>query len=140
MPFTVTIPEGNRDQTLPARLLAERDGILLWAIQGCLEWQRIGLKPPARVVSATEEYLDSEDSMGRWLEDECVKSDRATITSEELFQSWKAWAEKQGEYIGSMKKFAEDLTKRGFQRWRSGQSRGVRGLTLRGKETQEEML
>lgn len=140
VPFTVTIPTEKRDQTLPERLLAERDGILRWALEGCLEWQCGGLKAPARVVSATEEYLESEDSLGRWLEDECIKSERATVATEELYQSWKTWAEKQGEYVGSMKKFAEDLLKRGFQRWRSGQRRGLRGLSLRGKETQEEML
>lgn len=140
VPFTVTIPTGRRDKTLPERLLAERDGILLWALQGCLEWQRIGLNPPARVVSATEEYLESEDSLGRWIDDECIKSERATITTEELFESWKPWAEKQGEFVGSLKKFADDLANRGFQRWRSNRKKGFRGLMLRGKETQEEML
>jgi P4 family phage/plasmid primase-like protien len=49
VPFTVTIPSKRRDRTLPERLLAERDGILAWAVQGCLEWQRIGLQPPPAV-------------------------------------------------------------------------------------------
>ena len=67
VPFTVTIPPKQRDQTLPARLLAERDGILAWAVQGCLEWQRIGLEPPAAVMAATREYFEAEDALGRWL-------------------------------------------------------------------------
>jgi len=140
VPFTVTIPEGRRDKALPEKLLRERDGILRWAVEGCLEWQRIGLAPPPMVLSATEEYLDSEDSLGRWLDEECMKSDRATVTTEELYQSWKAWAEKQGEYVGTMKKLADDLSKRGFPRWRSSRKKGFRGLTLRGAETQGEML
>jgi hypothetical protein len=36
----------------------------------CLEWQRIGVAPPA--VEATDEYLASEDSIGNWIADRCV--------------------------------------------------------------------
>jgi len=139
IPFTVTIPSEKRDHTLPERLLAEMDGILGWAIQGCVEWQRVGLKPPACVLAATEEYFESQDAIKRWIEEECIQSERATVSTEEAYGAWKTWAEKQGEFVGSMKKLAEDLGKHGFQRWRSGQKRGLRGLTLRGKE-QEEML
>ena len=32
VPFTVTIPPAKRDKRLPDRLLAERDGILAWAL------------------------------------------------------------------------------------------------------------
>lgn len=140
VPFTVTIPRERRDKTLPERLWAERDGIITWAVRGCAEWQRTGLKPPACVLAATEEYFESQDAIKRWIEEECVQSERATVATDEAFCSWKAWAEKQGEYVGSMKKFAEELFKRGLQRWSSGRKRGIRGLALRGKETQEEML
>ncbi|OGS32965.1 MAG: hypothetical protein A2218_10285 [Elusimicrobia bacterium RIFOXYA2_FULL_53_38] len=140
VPFTVTIPPAKRDQLLQERLLKERDGILRWALEGCMEWQRIGLKPPACVVSATEEYLDSEDALGRWLDETCEKNPGAVVTMDELYQSWKTWAEKWGEYTGSMKKLSEDLTKRGFQRWRSSQRKGFRGLALKGTEVQEVLL
>lgn len=140
VPFTVTIPAEKRDQLLPDRLLTERDGILRWAIDGCLEWQRIGLKPPTCVVSATEEYLESEDALGRWLEEQCEKNSSAVVTMEDLYQSWKIWAERCGEYLGSMKKLSEDLTKRGFQRWRSSQRKGFKGIALKGREVQETLL
>jgi len=42
---------------LTEKLLSERDGILAWAMEGCLEWQRVGLKPPAAVSSATDAYF-----------------------------------------------------------------------------------
>jgi len=140
IPFTVTIPPEKRDHTLPDRLLAEMDGILGWAIKGCVEWQRIGLKPPPCVLAATEEYFESQDSMKRWVEEECVASERATAPTEALFQSWKAWTEKQGEQPGSMRRFADELANKGFGRWRSEKQRGFRGIALKGKETQEEML
>ena len=39
IPFTVTIPEDERDETLPVALKEEWAGILQWAIEGCLDWQ-----------------------------------------------------------------------------------------------------
>ena len=36
------------DLTLPERLRAELSGILNWAIQGCLDWQRQSLTPPEK--------------------------------------------------------------------------------------------
>ncbi|MFW2542014.1 hypothetical protein ACN2XU_05180 [Primorskyibacter sp. 2E107] len=44
---------------LPDRLLAERDGILAWALRGCLEWQETGLRPPEAVMAATEDYFEA---------------------------------------------------------------------------------
>ena len=140
VPFTVTIPPDKRDKTLSERLLAEQDGILGWAVKGCLEWQRVGLKPPASVLAATEEYFVSQDALGRWLSEECTTNPNGTTTTEELYSSWKTWTEKWGEYTGTMQKYAEDLAKRGFQRWRSNTQRGFRAIALKGKETQEELL
>jgi len=54
-------------------LLAERDGILAWALDGCLAWQRLGrLEPPQQVMDATEEYFEAEDALGRWLDERLI--------------------------------------------------------------------
>jgi len=140
IPFEVTIPPHRRDHGLAQKLLAEKDGILRWAIDGCLEWQRVGLKPPARVVSATEEYLEAEDALGRWLEECCDRNPSATTTTNELFGSWKTWSERGGEYTGTLRKFSEDVAKRGFARWKSNSQKGFRGIALKGQEVQEPML
>ena len=47
---------------LQDKLKAEWGGILQWAVEGCLEWQRLGLAPPSAVRDATDEYLADEDS------------------------------------------------------------------------------
>src|SRR4030095_9190084 len=61
LPFTVTIPEAERDRELHEKLRTEWPGILGWAIEGCLNWQREGLNPPAIVSEATDDYLATED-------------------------------------------------------------------------------
>jgi putative DNA primase/helicase len=132
VPFTVTIPPGKRDRRLPDRLLAERDGILAWALQGCLEWQQVGLKPPRAVMAATEGYFEAEDALGRWIEERCESGSAAlSAGSTELFASWKAWAEANGEYPGSMKRFSETLSARGFEKFKTNTIRGFRGISVK---------
>jgi putative DNA primase/helicase len=64
LPFSVTIPPGERDRDLPEKLKAEWQEILRRMIKGCLEWQSIGLDPPPAVRDATAAYLEAEDTVG----------------------------------------------------------------------------
>jgi putative DNA primase/helicase len=131
IPFTVTIT--NPDKQLFDKLGVEWRGILQWAIEGCLEWQRIGLAPPATVRHATEAYLASEDAVAQWL-DECCACDLVYAErSATLFATWKVWAEAAGEFVGSQRRFAQALEDRGFERFHDSRTRQAmfRGITLR---------
>jgi putative DNA primase/helicase len=130
VPFTVTIPENERDPELAAKLREEFPGILAWAIQGCLDWQRLGLNPPARVREATADYMYAEDAIGRWLEECCIQEPGVWTGATMLFTSWQCWASDQGEYVGSMKRFTQELEARGYRRNRTRQGRGFTGLVL----------
>ncbi|MFO2168365.1 phage/plasmid primase, P4 family [Pseudomonas aeruginosa] len=133
IPFTITVPPERRDKNLQHKLLAERDGILAWAVQGCLNWQRHGrLDPPQRAVDATEEYFEAEDALGRWLDERCVRTANAKSLTAELFSDWKVWAEAAGEFTGSQKRFADLLLNRGLDKWRNGMGlRGFQGIGLK---------
>jgi putative DNA primase/helicase len=134
VPFTVTIPEQQRDHNLSDKLLQERDGILAWAVEGCLLWQQHGLNPPALVVSATAEYFDEEDAIGDFLEEEIERYSQAKAGVAEVFQRWQEWAGKRGEYVGTSRWLAQQLTNRGFDRTRlSGGAKGLAGLSLKPK-------
>ena len=131
IPFTVTIPPEKRDGKLTEKLLLERDGILAWALEGCLLWQRAGLRRPQSVLNATDEYFEAEDAMGRWLEERCVRVEGAKSLTSELFNDWKAWAEGAGEYIGTQRRFSDLLITRGVEKWRNTAGvRGYRGIGL----------
>jgi putative DNA primase/helicase len=54
IPLAVTIPVGERDETLTESLKVEWPGILAWAIQDCLIWQAHGLQPLKAVREATD--------------------------------------------------------------------------------------
>ena len=134
IPFTVTVPPDRRDGQLTERLLAERDGILAWAVDGCIAWQRDGLKPPACVVSATEEYFEAEDALGQWIEERCLLAKTHREGVSELFADWRDWAERAGEYVGSVKRFSELMATRKFEKCRlTGGARALAGISLRPK-------
>jgi putative DNA primase/helicase len=115
VPFIVTIPEKERDPELFEKLKAEWPGILQWAIDGCLEWQKQGLSPPAAVRNATEEYLTEEDAIANWINECCDVAPICRQRKSELYASWNRWAEAAGEYAGSHKALSAELEKRGFK-------------------------
>jgi putative DNA primase/helicase len=132
IPFTVTIPVEERDYELREKLKAEWSGILQWVIEGCLAWQRIGLAPPAIVRMATDTYLANEDAIAAWIADECEHDPSGWEMTSRLYSSWKGWADRSGEFAGSLKRFREQLEVRGFHAHRKSVGAGFSGITLRG--------
>ena len=129
IPFEVTIPADQRNPRLVEELRAEWPGILRWAIDGCLAWQKMGLNPPQQVIDATNAYLESEDAFEQWKGDCCIlKADSWTPVGT-LFGSWKSWAERAEEFVGSERRFSQTLTARGFQAHRRDK-RGFFGLEI----------
>ena len=135
IPFTVTIPPAERDQNLAEKLRAEWPGILAWAVGGCLEWQRIGLAPPAAVKNATADYLEAEDSIAAWIAERCIVSTFATAPAGLLFTGWQAWATAAGEHAGNQKQFGQALEARGFIPTRlHGGIRAFKGISIKAAE------
>ena len=134
IPFTVKVPDEKKDTQLPTKLLLERDGIMAWAIAGCLRWQKQGIKPPASVVKATQEYFESEDYMKQWLEERCEQSPAHREGIAELFADWRCWCEDLGQHPGSIKRFSESLQSRDYEKCRTTTGhRGLTGLSLKPK-------
>jgi putative DNA primase/helicase len=126
IPFTVTIPDARVNIHLTEELRAEAAGILAWLIEGCLAWQCGGLKPPAAVLAATDQYLESQDVLGDWLSEDCEESSTGWEPRARLYEVWSKWAEERGEYAGGSRWFSQKLEDRGFVP-RKG-AKGVRGF------------
>ena len=131
IPFEVTIPPEERDRRLGEKLAGEAEGILAWMLEGCAEWSRIGLAPPARVREASDEYFDDEDHVAGWIHDDCAVGEGRRALSSALFDSWSRWAERTGVARGTQSSLRDALKARGFERWRSGRGRGWKGIAPR---------
>jgi len=99
IPFEVCFPDGDprQDKELPKKLLAELPGILRWAVEGCLMWQREGLGIPDEVRSATDQYRDQQDVLAPFLADCCVISPEAKEQSSNLWDAYSEWCQENAE-------------------------------------------
>lgn len=134
VPFNVTVPPAERDPDLPAKLKAEWPGILAWMVRGALAWQAEGLRPPDSVRAASESYFEAENAFKAWLDDEVVRAPGLVVGAGDLFASWKSWAEKRNEVVGTQRRLGECLEAEGFERVKDVagcRGRGWRGLGLR---------
>jgi putative DNA primase/helicase len=93
IPFARTFPV---DPALAATLWAEREGILAWAVRGCLAWQQRGLELPDVVVAATHEYRHENDPLGDFLEQACELDQHSVVRAVEMYQHYESWAKSQG--------------------------------------------
>lgn len=122
------------DKRLEDKLKAEYPAILRWMIEGCLDWRENGLLRPESVKEATAAYFDEQDLFGQWIEECCEVGPRLVCKTAELFESWKGFAERNGEHPGSTKAFSANLCKREFIPGRTMNSRHFKGITLRRQE------
>ena len=130
IPFGVVIPKSERDRHFGEKLKDEWPGILQWMIDGCLDWQEMGLAPPPAVTAATEGYFAAQDSFTLWVEDRCKRDVNAWTRTTELFASWKNWAERAGVLYGTMTEFGDTLTREGFSWKHTEKGNGYRGLSV----------
>jgi putative DNA primase/helicase len=126
IPFNVNLEERLAADVRPisvvlSELRTEWPGILNWAIQGCLEWQRDGLGMPSPVADATKEYQADMDIVGRFIEECCILGDEYQASAKDLYQKYKFWCEDNGEYAISKKVFGGKLGEKGLE---SGRKHG----------------
>lgn len=129
IPFTVQIPEEKIDRRLKYKLSAELTGIFRWAVEGCLLWQKEGLKMPRAVLEEVREYRREMDVISAFVEDKCTVGKGLSVKSSQLFAAYLNWAEQNNEYRMSSTKFGMELTKR-FEKVRTRGGIYFNGLSL----------
>lgn len=135
VPFTVTIPDDQRDRRLVSKLRKELPGILRWAVDGCLQWQHRGrFTVPEEVRRATEEYREESDVIGMFLEDCCDVDPQLSDSASGIYARYEWWCGRMGQRFPlTQNKFGRILTERGFPGGRAGKEKlSVRyGLRIR---------
>lgn len=132
IPFLEEIPEGERDPEVKARLRGtERPAVLAWLVQGCLAWQRDGLREPKAVQGLTEEYRKESDPLRDFIEECCELTPGAQVGNAEIWRAYQDWAKAGGErYPLGRKRFSQALMARGLDQYRTASERRWIGIGL----------
>lgn len=117
LPFLHVVPPEEAEAGLEARLVEEEGpGILAWAITGARDYFAHGLTEPESVRVATEAYEADQDSIGRFVDEECETGSYAlphmNANASELRTAYEAWCHAEGETATSVKAFSLALQRR----------------------------
>lgn len=132
VPFTETIPEGERDPGLKEKLIEEAPGILRWLASGARDYVP-GLRAPDSVVVATNEYRESEDVLGEYLQERVVTVLGAFVSTADLFNDYLKWCADSGIPESrrlSKNQLSSKLADRGWKKKDTANVRGFADRTL----------
>lgn len=130
-PFDHQIPEDQRDAHLLTKLLAERDGILMWMLEGCRKFLDSGLTRAPEIVEASLSYRAESDVFQQWLDECCIFDPAAKTVTAELYASYEQWCKDGHLTPVSRNCFTPKLTTRGYLTAPTSGARKTSGLALR---------
>lgn len=117
VPFTVTIPDTEKNPHLLEELHAEWPGILAWAVRGCQRWLSEGLGIPAEVAQATATYRQEMDVLEIFLTEQCVRHAEAKVRSSALYAAYRTWCDQEGETLLTQTAFSRLLVEKGYEKY-----------------------
>lgn len=111
IPFNRTFRPDEQDRGLAQKLQAEMPGILNWAIEGCLDWQKEGLNPPKSVLEQVAEYKDAMDTVSQFVHDECDLAMDAKTPALSLYSDYQRFCGTLGKRPKPMTHFKKQMSK-----------------------------
>jgi putative DNA primase/helicase len=131
IPFLYTFKEEDKDPNFYEKFIEpELDGILNWAVEGCLKWQKEGIEIPQKVMMAVEEYQNEMDSIGRFLEECCMVGNEYSVKASLLYDEYVKWCSDNREHEISNVKFSKKITEKGFEKSRKTSAVYYSGIGL----------
>ena len=132
IPFQRKFEAHDQDPQLEATLMKERDGILMWMLEGTRMYLKERLKLSPRIKSEAARYRKDSDLIGEFLADKTEADPNAKLNQGTLYQWFHEWCEANGLRQHSKKTFTQRLAERGFGEGRSNGERyylGLKGAT-----------
>jgi putative DNA primase/helicase len=120
IPFDRQFRGDEQDRTLVDTLKSEAPGILAWAVDGCIKWQRDRLGMPTAVAHATARYREESDHLASFIEECCVVDRCATVAVGDLWERYVRWTNENEEIVVNKKVFKGRMEHKGFHQQRKG--------------------
>ena len=83
-------------------------------IDGCLEWQRIGLNPPAKVVEASNDYVDAQDMLKQFIEERCEIGPDLSVNVKQFSDAYNGFRAREGMFSLKNGQIVDDMVKKAF--------------------------
>lgn len=131
IPFKVTIPDDEKDYHLDEKLLGELSGIFNWALEGCKQWQAMGLAVPDSVTKATGDYRDEMDILGNFINEKCDVDQNAVVKAGILQTAYKSWCDENGHKPLSSSSLRQQLGSKGVKHHRKSSGAEYQGLAFK---------
>lgn len=115
LPFTRVVPVERQDKKLGERLAQDAPAVLAWIIAGAVTYHQGGLNEPVSVTSATAAYARDQDTVGRFVDEQChLEPGAAHIRTavSVLRESYEQWCEQVVERPVSAKRLTQELQSR----------------------------
>ncbi len=137
VPFNAKIT-GNDDIKNYSDFLVENaaPAVLSWIIEGAKKAidSNFRIAPPTCVQNAIKAYRENNNWFGHFL-DECCEVDKTySQKSGELYQAYRAFCQRSGEYIRSSSDFATAVENAGFEKKKRSNGAYIFGLRLKAEE------
>lgn len=128
--FGVQFPEDKKDSMLEDKLFAERDGILMWMVEGARLFLKDGICMSPNMRNDIAAYRSDSDLLGEFLSETTWASNTVTDKIEQklFYTSYKMWSLNSGLKYMSKKSFTQRLVERGYIETKSGGGRFYAGL------------
>lgn len=91
--FEREIDKKDVDRNLGAKLRAEAEYVLGWAIDGAVKYYKNGLKRSPHVKESTNRYFADADIIEQWIEECCIVDKLEISPIRVLFESFDGWAD-----------------------------------------------
>ena len=132
IPFNAKIGGGQTDIKNYSKFLLKNAGpaITKWIIEGAQKaiHDNFNLTLPACVQEAIRKYRADNDWLTHFLEECCVVEEGAEAKSGEIWDSYKAFCARTGDFVRSTTEFYTALENRGFGRVKRKKGRFILGL------------
>ena len=129
--FGRTFSEYEKDPYLEEKLLAEKEGILQWILEGTRMYLADGLKLSPRIRAEHAKYRNESDLLGEFLSDVMEIDEEVKINQKDAYQAWVNWCQTNGFRVSAKKSFTQRLAERGFPEGKSGNYRYYAGMKIK---------
>ena len=86
----------KKDVRLPEKIVTKRGEVVRWMLDGARDYLEGGLREPAKIDRWTTDYVDGEDTVGRFLREFVIRDPSAVLPKANLREAYNAFCDSDG--------------------------------------------